>query len=236
MRPRAAASTTTWSPPATRWRRSDRIFDDYDKEEIRGAEPRYWEDVKEGQELPHVVKGPLRVTDNIAWKIGWGFMPFVYAHKVAVDLYKKHPHAFILNESGIPDVPERVHWDTEFARRVGCSGGLRLRSSADVLAVSGGHQLDRRRRLHSRVLGRSTPSQPQRRHHLAEGTVSGKRRDGRSALVTWSSGDTTSAESEPSGEAPPWCCPPGSEEPAKLGPAHRGWRLPNQMEEDQVLG
>ncbi len=97
----------------------DRIFADYEKEEIRGAEPRYWEDVEDGQVLPHVVKGPLRVTDNIAWKIGWGFMPFVYAHKIAVDFYKKHPHAFIFNESGIPDVPERVHWDTEFARRVG---------------------------------------------------------------------------------------------------------------------
>ncbi|PKB79560.1 MAG: hypothetical protein BZY88_12730 [SAR202 cluster bacterium Io17-Chloro-G9] len=99
----------------------DRIFADYDKEEIRGAEPRYWEDVEEGQVLPHVVKGPLRVTDNIAWKIGWGFTPFVYAHKIAVDFYKKHPSAFIVNESGIPDVPERVHWETEFARRVGVS-------------------------------------------------------------------------------------------------------------------
>lgn len=95
------------------------IFADYEQEELRGAEPRYWEDVQEGQMLPHVVKGPLRVTDNIAWKIGWGFLPFVYAHKVAVDFYKQHPRAFSVNESGIPDVPERVHWETEFARRVG---------------------------------------------------------------------------------------------------------------------
>ncbi len=100
----------------------DRIFADYDKEEIRGAEPRYWEDVVEGQELPHVVKGPLRVTDNIAWKIGWGFRPFAYAHKIAIDYYKRHPHAFIVNEAGIPDVPERVHWDNNFARRVGVPG------------------------------------------------------------------------------------------------------------------
>jgi acyl dehydratase len=97
----------------------DRIFADYDKEEVRGAEPRYWEDVEVDDEVPHVVKGPLRVTDNIAWKIGWGFNPFVYAHKVAVDFYKKHPGAFIVNDAGIPDVPERVHWESEFARRVG---------------------------------------------------------------------------------------------------------------------
>jgi acyl dehydratase len=97
----------------------ERIFSDYDREELRGAVPRYWEDVQEGDELPFVVKGPLRVTDNVAWKIGWGFRPFAYAHKIAVDFYKKSPHAFILNEQGIPDVPERVHWDPDFARRVG---------------------------------------------------------------------------------------------------------------------
>ena len=27
--------------------------------------------------------------------------------------------AFIPNEQGVPDVPERVHWDEDFARRVG---------------------------------------------------------------------------------------------------------------------
>ena len=97
----------------------ERIFADYEKEEIRGGERLYWEDVEEGQVLPHVVKGPLRVTDNIAWKIGWGFLPFAYAHKIAVDFYKEHPRAFIVNSSGIPDVAERVHWETEFARRVG---------------------------------------------------------------------------------------------------------------------
>ena len=35
----------------------DRIFADYDKEEIRGAEPRYWEDVEEGQVLAPCGKG-----------------------------------------------------------------------------------------------------------------------------------------------------------------------------------
>ncbi len=100
----------------------ERIFADYDKEEIRGARPRYWEDVQIEDELTHVVKGPLRVTDNVAWKIGWGFRPFAYAHKVAVDYYKRHPQAFIPNEYGIPDVPERVHWDPDFARRVGVPG------------------------------------------------------------------------------------------------------------------
>lgn len=96
-----------------------RIFDAYENEQVRGSTPRYWEDVVIGEELPSIVKGPLRVTDNIAWKIGWGFRPFAYAHKLAYEYYKKHPKAFILNQYGIPDVPERVHWDNDFAQRVG---------------------------------------------------------------------------------------------------------------------
>jgi acyl dehydratase len=96
-----------------------RIFADYDKEEIRGATPRYWDDVIAGEDVPHVVKGPLRVTDNVAWKVGWGFRPFTHAHKLGVEYYKKHPMAFDLNAQGVPDVPERVHWDPDFARRVG---------------------------------------------------------------------------------------------------------------------
>lgn len=97
----------------------ERIARDYDLEEIRGAAPRYWEDVVIGQELPHVVKGPLRVTDLVAWKIGWGFRPFAYAHKVAMEFRKRHPAAFIANDDGVPDVPERVHWDPDLALRVG---------------------------------------------------------------------------------------------------------------------
>ena len=97
----------------------ERIFEDYGNEEVRGDQPRFWDDVMVGQKLPPVVKGPLRVTDNVAWKVGWGFRPFTYAHKLGVDFYRKHPMAFIPNEQGVPDVPERVHWDEEFARRVG---------------------------------------------------------------------------------------------------------------------
>ncbi len=39
----------------------------YDKEEIRGAVPRYWEDVQEGEELPTMMKGPMTVTGFIWW-------------------------------------------------------------------------------------------------------------------------------------------------------------------------
>ncbi len=97
----------------------EEIFRGYENEEVRGGETRFWEDTAIGEELPTVVKGPLRVTDNVAWKVGWGFRPFTYAHKLGVDYYRRHPMAFIPNYQGVPDVPERVHWDENFARRVG---------------------------------------------------------------------------------------------------------------------
>ena len=42
-----------------------------DHEEIRGATPRYWEDVKAGDELPTLVKGPLSVGEMWAGARRW---------------------------------------------------------------------------------------------------------------------------------------------------------------------
>ncbi len=92
---------------------------DYKKEEIRGSKPRYWDDVKIGEAMRHVVKGPLTVTDVIAWKIGWGFYPFVRAFGIRFDYEERHPTIAVLNSWGIPDVPERVHWDDELAQTIG---------------------------------------------------------------------------------------------------------------------
>ena len=38
----------------------------------RGAEPRWWEDVHEGDEIGPMVKGPLTVTDMVCWHAGMG--------------------------------------------------------------------------------------------------------------------------------------------------------------------
>ena len=35
-------------------------------------EPRWWEDVEEGDEVGPLVKGPLTVTDMICWHVGMG--------------------------------------------------------------------------------------------------------------------------------------------------------------------
>ncbi|MFT0849278.1 MaoC family dehydratase N-terminal domain-containing protein [Achromobacter sp. F4_2707] len=93
----------------------------YAEEEIRGATPRYWEDVKEGEELPVMFKGPMTVTGFIAYAQGWGGL-YIRANKLAWKLIDAHPGAGIKNRFGIPDVPERVHWEEEFALEVGAPG------------------------------------------------------------------------------------------------------------------
>ena len=52
------------------------IETDYDREEVRGAQPRYWEEVDCGDELTPIVKGPLTITDMLAWLMGWGDAAF----------------------------------------------------------------------------------------------------------------------------------------------------------------
>ena len=61
-------------------------------EEIRGSKPRYWEEVELGEELGPVVKGPLGVTDEVAFIVGGGVpIPRLQAHGIALRSYQKHP-------------------------------------------------------------------------------------------------------------------------------------------------
>jgi acyl dehydratase len=59
-------------------------------EEIRGAHTRYWEDVQEGEELPQLVKGPIGITDIIAWCIGSAPVK-LKALGAALRDYRRHP-------------------------------------------------------------------------------------------------------------------------------------------------
>ena len=93
----------------------------YATEEIRGANTRYWEDVQEGEELPVLFKGPMTVTGFIAYAQGWGGL-YIRANKLAWQLIDAHPGVGIKNRFGVPDVPERVHWEEEFALEVGAPG------------------------------------------------------------------------------------------------------------------
>jgi hypothetical protein len=96
----------------------ERIFALYEAEEVRGAEPRYVEDVAVGDALPTMAKGPMTVTGFIAYAQGWGGL-YIRANKLAYQQLRKHPGLGIPNAFGIPDVPERVHWENDLAADVG---------------------------------------------------------------------------------------------------------------------
>jgi hypothetical protein len=55
--------------PKPRYSASDveRIHAAQDAESVRGAEPRFWEDVTVGEEVPPIVRGPVSVMDHVAW-------------------------------------------------------------------------------------------------------------------------------------------------------------------------
>ncbi|MBO1111017.1 FAS1-like dehydratase domain-containing protein [Bordetella petrii] len=93
----------------------------YRDEPVRGAQTRYWEDVAEGEALPVMFKGPMTVTGFIAYAQGWGGL-YIRANKLAWKLIDAHPGVGITNRFGIPDVPERVHWEEDFAHEVGAPG------------------------------------------------------------------------------------------------------------------
>jgi len=93
----------------------------YEQERIRGANPRYFEDIAVGEVLPTMAKGPMTVTGFICYAQGWGGL-YIRANKLAWQLQTQHPATGIANRFGIPDCPERVHWEEEFAHKVGAPG------------------------------------------------------------------------------------------------------------------
>lgn len=99
-----------------------RIQDAYGNEEIRGANPRYWEDVNVGDSMGPIIKGPLSMRDMIAWLMGAG-SPFMKAHGLAYSFYRRHPGAAMLDsQTGILDVPELVHMEDTRAQEIGIPG------------------------------------------------------------------------------------------------------------------
>ena len=97
------------------------VFRLYASETVRGATPRYWQDVAIGEALPAMAKGPMTVTGFIAFAQGWGGL-YIRANKLAWKQIARHPGLGIENRFGIPDCPERVHWESEFATAVGAPG------------------------------------------------------------------------------------------------------------------
>jgi acyl dehydratase len=93
----------------------------YEAEQPRGAETRYWEDVEIGEALRPMAKGPLTMTDMIVFHAGgYGFVPYEpCVNRIAYNNRQRIAPFYVKNEYGIPDVAQRVHWDSAWAQAIG---------------------------------------------------------------------------------------------------------------------
>ncbi len=90
-------------------------------EKPRGAEPRFWEDVKVGDEIDVITKGPIGLTDFIAFVAsGAAPIPRIAAHGVALRRYHKHPRwAFRDPQTHALEPVYSVHYNDYAARLQG---------------------------------------------------------------------------------------------------------------------
>jgi acyl dehydratase len=88
---RASSRTVTLPHPWTE-QEIAAIEEEVLAETPRGATRRYWDDVQVGDEIDTITKGPIGLTDEIAFIAGGAApIPRVAAHRVALRRYRQHP-------------------------------------------------------------------------------------------------------------------------------------------------
>jgi len=108
---------------STRYTREqiEEIAEAYRTEHRQGAEPRYWEDVAVGDELPVVYKGPLTLVDIVGFYSGRRTVYNVL--KVAFLERDRHPaNVYYSPTTGVPMHPAAGHFDVDIALGVGMPG------------------------------------------------------------------------------------------------------------------
>ena len=92
----------------------------YDNEYRRGPDTWFWEDVKAGDTLPTMVKGPLCVTDMINQHMGSGWFGYGNpALRLGWENRKRMRGFYTRNRYNAWDVVQRVHWEQDMAQEVG---------------------------------------------------------------------------------------------------------------------
>jgi acyl dehydratase len=96
-----------------------RVVDEhYAAETFRGADRRYVEDIRVGDELGTRYRGPMVVADVIAWLMGNGRHE-IFPYRLNWKNRQRMGAFYARNEFGAWDSAMRVHWDDEFAQSVG---------------------------------------------------------------------------------------------------------------------
>jgi acyl dehydratase len=111
----------------------DAIAEQYGREpgQRRGGEPRYWDDVRVGDSLGQLVKGPLTVSGMVGWVLGTGTRLCV-TNRLAHQFLRATPLDCVVNsQTGVADTTAGPHWDTMLAAQLGMPslydfGGMRI--------------------------------------------------------------------------------------------------------------
>jgi acyl dehydratase len=98
-----------------------KIDEVYAAEEIRGANPRLWDDVSVGDEIVPVAKGPLGTLDIISAHLGWGLGSTYGAGPLRYNWQTRQKLGGFFSEDqyGVPRSMIRLHWDQDRAEELG---------------------------------------------------------------------------------------------------------------------
>jgi acyl dehydratase len=96
----------------------EKIKADYKQEKRRGADVLWWDQVREGEEIPFVVKGPTTQISKFAFESWGGPGGWFVGHRLAFELFEKHPGLPFINEQGIPEAPVAIHWSNERSQKI----------------------------------------------------------------------------------------------------------------------
>ena len=102
----------------------ERIEQEMVRQQVRGSVTRFFEDVSVGEELPALVKGPMRQTDLIGWLAATETFRSTNAGLKEIS---RHPGLGLLTTaSNARESIESVHWDNDAARSAGMPGAYDL--------------------------------------------------------------------------------------------------------------
>jgi acyl dehydratase len=93
----------------------------YAQEAARGAQKRLWSEVEVGEAMAPGASGPLTVTDVVNFHGGgYGWVP--YGLRTGRLWHKNRNRIapfYVKDANGIPDVAQRLHWDSSWAQAIG---------------------------------------------------------------------------------------------------------------------
>ncbi|MFH2127524.1 MAG: MaoC family dehydratase N-terminal domain-containing protein [Pseudomonadota bacterium] len=93
------------------------VYESIRAEKPRGREERFWQDVAVGDEVAPVIKGPLSLSDMVAWSMGIAWHRAALAHGPKLMHLLDNPGlAYIDPASGAPEPIAMSHMDPDGAR------------------------------------------------------------------------------------------------------------------------